>query len=1080
MKRQLHCLFVFMLFTISAIAQQRTVTGRVTGQEDGLPIPGASVRLTGAQGGTQTDGEGRYMIAVSEGATGLEVSSIGYATQRITLTTANQYNVSLVSDARTLGEVVVTAQAIRREKRTLGYSAPTINNAELTQGENSSVINSLTGRVAGVNITTTSNTPGSSSRVVLRGGSSISGNNQALIVIDGIPIDNSSVYGGASALASVDFGNRGNDINPDDIASVTVLKGPAAAALYGSRASNGALIITTKTGTKGAQKTEITFSSSNAASSILKLPDFQNEYGQGYYDVISDDGTEATYTNDPKENWSWGAPFNGEMQEWGQMINGVRLQKPYAALQDNIKNFFNTGFSTDNNLSFSGGGEKTSFYLGLNSLNSNSVFPGNKDVYNRYNVRFNGNAEFNNKFNAGISFNYSNIKANQVGGGQGGGSIYNNVLQTPRDIPVDQMSDLNNPYYGYGKVVIDGVQREDLYGFYGAYNMNPYYLLENYDNFNDVNRITGNFNIGYKPVEWLNITERLGVDFYSDRRRLLNPKYSFVPADEAGNYSADNTQTNNGSYQIDQFNVNEIIHDLMITASHQFSDDFGGSLMIGNNIRQRSTNTNQSATNATGGLVVPGYYNLANSNGPVNVILDNLTRRRLIGLYGDLNLAYKNMLFLQVTARNDWSSTLPTANNSFFYPSVSGSFLFSELLKGSSISNFLDYGKLRSSYAMVGNDTDPYQLITTFTRGLIDGGFGNTTFPFGNVAALMAGTTIGNANLKPEKTTSFEIGTELGFFKSRLTLDFSYYRNNSRNQILSIPIPNSTGYGFSVVNAGEIQNRGVELTLRGTPLRTSGGLSVELYGTFTRNNSKVVDLMPGVEQVSLGGYIGMSVVAAKGKSYGEFYAATNATDAQGRTIIDPETGLPLTSSSAQYLGNYNPKYQASLGANIKFKNFNLSALFDTKHGGVFYSRTRDILGFVGVSEETGGDRIGVIFPNSVYLDENGNSVVNTDIRYNKQDYYSDLIAGQHMVEATYVKLRNLSLSYTFNKTQLAKSPFGELTVGVFGNNLFVWTPDSNKFADPEVNSAGAGNLQGFDYTALPSVRNYGLNVRVSF
>jgi TonB-linked SusC/RagA family outer membrane protein len=1080
MKRPLLCLFVFMLLSFCAIAQQRTITGTVTGREDGLPIPGATVRMRGAQGGTQTNGEGRYTISVPPEATGLDFSSIGYNSQTISIGTSNVINASLVSDATTLGEVVVTAQAIRREKRTLGYSAPTISSEELTQGQNASAINSLTGRVAGVNITTTSNTPGSSSRIVLRGGSSISGNNQALIVIDGIPIDNSSVIGGASTLESVDFGNRGNDINPDDIASVTVLKGPAAAALYGSRASNGALIITTKTGKKGAGKTEITFSTATAASSILKLPDFQNEYGQGYYDVISEDGTEATYFNDPKENWSWGAPFTGEMQEWGQQIDGVRQMKPYVALEDNIRNFFKTGFSTDNNLSFSGGGEKTTFYLGLNSLNSDGIYPGDKDVFDRYNVRFNGNAEFSNKFNAGISFNYSKITSNQVAGGQSGGSVYDNVLQTPRDIPLEDLQDLDNKYYGYGIVTADGIRHDDLYGYYGAYTINPYYVLQNYDNFDDLNRLTGNFNIGYKPFEWLNITERLGVDTYSDRRRLLGPKYNFFPADEAGNYSEDNVQNNNGSYEIDQYNINEIVHDLMITASHKFSEDFEGSLMIGNNIRSRNTNTVINSTNTAGGLVVPGYYNLANSNGPVAVITDNYSRRRLIGLYADLNLSYKNMFFLEATGRNDWSSTLPLANQSFFYPSISGSFLFSELLKESPLSGILDYGKLRASYAQVGNDTDPYQLFTTFTRGEILSNFGSTTFPFGNVAALMANTTIGNEQLKPEKTSSFEVGTELGFFDNRLALDFSYYRNNSKNQILSIPIANSTGYGFSVVNAGEIQNKGVELSLRGTPIKTANGLSVELFATYTRNNSKVVSLLPGVDQVVLGGYSGMSIVAAVGKSYGEFYAVDNATDAQGRTIVDPGTGLPLPTESAQYLGSYNPKYQASAGANIKFKNLSMNVLFDTKHGGVFYSRTRDLIGFNGTSAETGGDRIGVIFPNSVYLDENGNSVVNTDVLYNKQDYYSDLIPGQHMADATYVKLRTFSLAYTFNKQQLAKSPFGQLTIGVYGNNLFIWTPDQNKYADPEVNSAGAGNAQGFDFTAQPSVRNYGLNVRVSF
>jgi TonB-linked SusC/RagA family outer membrane protein len=1080
MKKLLLSLFVFLSIASGAVAQVRTITGTVTDAQDGLPIPGVTVRVRGVQAGTQTGNDGRYSVTVPAGGTGLDFSSIGYVTQSVTLGSANVINIRLVSSARSLGEVVVTANAIRRERRSLGYSAPTVNNEELNQGQQPNVISSLTGRVAGVNVTNTSNTPGASSRVVLRGGSSISGNNQALIVVDGVPIDNSSVIGGPSSLASVDFGNRGNDINPDDVASVTVLKGPAAAALYGSRASNGALIITTKSGSKGAQKTEITFSSSNSASSILKLPDFQNEYGQGYYDVISEDGRSATYINDPKENWSWGAPFTGEMQEWGQMIDGVRQSKPYSAARDNVKNFFNTGFSTDNNLSFSGGSEKTSFYLGLNSLNSNGVFPGDKDVYNRYSVRFNGNTEFNNKFYAGISFNYFKINSNQIGGGQGGGSVYDNLLQTPRDIPVDKLGDLNNKYNGYGIVAADGVKHDDLYGYYGAYTMNPYWVLQNYNNYDDVNRLTGNFNVGYKPTGWLDIKERLGVDTYTDRRRLEGPKYDFFPADEAGNYSAGNEQTSTGSYEIDQLNVNEVVHDLMITASHKFNEDFDGSLMVGNNIRQRFTNTVATSTNASGGLVVSNYYNLANSNGPVAVITDNISRRRLVGLYADLNLSYKNMLFFEATARNDWSSTLPTANNSFFYPSVSASFLFSEVLKGTAISNFLDYGKIRTSYAQVGSDTDPYQLQTTFTRGEILGGFGSTTFPFGNVAALMSSNTIGNPNLKPEKTNSFEIGTELGMFKNRLSFDFSYYRNSSRNQILSIPIPTSTGYSFSVVNAGKVENNGVEISLRGTPIRSSTGLSLELFGTYTRNNSKVVELLPGIEQVALGGFSGMSIVAAKGLPYGEFYAVTNSTDAQGRTIVDQETGLPVPTASAQYLGSYNPKYIASLGANFRYKNLTLNVLFDTKQGGVFYSRTRDIMGFNGTSAETGGERIGVVYPNSVYLDEAGNSVVNTTARFNKQDYYSDLIPGASIVDASFVKLRSLGIAYTFSKAQLQKSPFGELTIGLFGNNLFIWTPKENGYADPEVNSAGAGNAQGFDFTAQPSVRNYGLNLRVSF
>jgi len=712
-------------------------------------------------------------------------------------------------------------------------------------------------------------------------------------------------------------------------------------------------------------------------------------------------------------------------------------------------------------------------------LNSNGVYPGKKDNYNKYGVRFNGTTEFSDKFSAGVSVNYSRINSNNVGGGQGGGSVYNNLLQTPRDIDVKGLKDLSNPYNAYGYTDANGILHDDVYGYYGAYTMNPYWVLANYNNYNDVNRIMGNFNVNYKPTEWLTFQERVGLDNYTDRRRAQSPKYSYLPADNStGNYVKGNVQTDPGSYRIDQFNVNEIVHDFMATANHKFNEDWDASFMIGNNIRQRKTSNNSTATNSSGGLVVPGWYNLANSNGPLDLIEDTWSNRRLVGVYGDLNVSYKNIAYLQATARNDWSSTLPKQNNSFFYPSVSGSFVLSELFKPELKSKF-NYAKLRANWAQVGSDTDPYQLITTFSRSTIAGGFGSTTFPFGNVSALMSSNTIGNAGLKPEITTSFELGAELGFLNNRLYADFTYYKNNSKNQILSIPIPVSTGYGFALVNAGKVQNNGVELTLRGTPVKTEN-LTWELFGTFTKNNSKVIELMPGVEQVSVGGFSGMNIVAAVGRPYGEFYGVTNATDAQGRTIVDQESGMPLATEKPQYLGTYNPDFQASLGTNLTYKNWSMSALFDTKQGGVFYSRTKDIMAFVGTSAETGGERIAQIFPNSVYLDDNGNSIENTSVTYDKQNYYGSLESGMNVVDATYIKLRNLTLSYKFTKNQLKNTPFGAASIGLFGNNLFIWTPSENKYADPEVNSSGAGNAQGFDFTAQPSLRNYGINVKVSF
>jgi len=1059
-----------MLSITQVFAQDRTVSGTVTGKDDGQPIPGVTVKVKGSNIGTQTNSAGKFTLSVPPDAI-LVFSFISYATTEQRVPVSGVVNVGLSTEARGLSEVVVTSEGINREKRTLGYSAPTVSNAELTEGGNPSALTSLTGRIAGANITSTSNTPGGSTRIVLRGGSSITGDNQALLVVDGVPIDNSSIIGGASSLTAVDFGNRGNDIDPNDIASITVLKGPAAAALYGSRASNGALMITTKSGAKNGKKLEITLNSTNTLSSVLKLPTFQNEYGQGY---MSGSATSPGYVsgiNDASDNFSWGGPFNGKEEPWGQDIDGVTQTKPYSALPNNIKDFFKTGFAADNNLGIASGDEKNSFYLAINSLNSSGVFPSN-DNYNKYGVRFNGKATLANNFTASVNFNYNKIQANTPSGGQGANGIWNNLMQTPRDIPINTMGNISNKYDGYNSLT-------NTYGFYGAFTVNPYYILQNFTNLDDVNRVTGDVNLAYKPFSWLNIVERVGVDTYSDRRKLIAPKYNFEPADESGS-GLWGPINNNGSYEVDQINVSEVVHDLMVTATHKFGDDFNTSLLLGNNIRERSVSSNYTSTNTSGGLVVPGWYNLENSNGPVDVITDDIDIRRLVGFYADLNLSYKDYLFLEGTVRNDRSSTLPLDNYSYYYPSVSGSFVFSELLKNNSSFDFLSYGKLRSSFAQVGSDTDPYQLTTTYAKTTVNGSFGNTTFPFGNVPAYQIGSTLGNSTLQPEKTSSFEIGTELAFLQSRLSFDFSYYINDSKNQILSIPIPNSTGYSFSVVNAGEIQNKGIELTVSGTPIKTTD-VTWNLFGTFTKNNSDVLSLPNGVSQVVIGGFGGMAIVAAKGMPYGEFYAVTNQTDAQGRTIINQATGQPMPTTEAKYLGSYDPKFQTSLGTDLKYKNFTLSVLFDVKHGGVLYSDTKSLVDFVGTGIETGGPRFGQPFPNSVYQNSSGQSVPNTKIPYSVYTYYTSVIpTGMDVIDASYIKMRSASISYTLTRDQLKSLPFGALTIGVFGNNLFLWTPKSNAYVDPEVNSSGAGNEQGLDFAANPSVRNYGINLKVSF
>jgi TonB-linked SusC/RagA family outer membrane protein len=1077
-------LLLFLLCGTFAFAQPRTITGNVR-DSSGEVIPYATVTETGTANAVRADVNGNFTIRVNSNR-GVTVTASGYTAGSST----DGGTIVLARNEAPLSEVVVTtAQGIRREKRTLGYSAPTISNNELTRGQSTSALNALQGKVSGVNITSTAGAPGSSSRIVIRGGSSLTGSNQALLVVDGIPIDNTSIVGGASNIAnvangaspnvigatdarsSVDFGNRGNDLDPNDIESITVLKGPGATALYGSRASNGALIITTKSG-RGNQnkKTEVTFNTGLTFSSILRLPDFQNEFGQGYDMTV----------NDPKENWSWGPRLDGVVRPWGQAINGVRQERPYAAVKNNVRDFFETGRAFTNSISLGGGSERASYYLSLNALNSDGIMPDNEDTYNRYSVRFNGSTQLSNRIKSSFSANYSKIKSNLIAGGQNNSSVLDNVVQTPRNIPLPELKDLNNLYNSMGGFF--DANGNELYGYYGAYTNNPYFVLKNYTNKNDVDRIIGNFTLSFQPAPWLDIINRLGGDIYTDRRTETDPKFTFLPADNtSGEYSAvANTKSSEGRYYEATYNVNDITNDLMITARKNFSNDISTSLLIGHNVRLRKVTVTEAQTNEANGLVIPGFYNLSNSNGPV-ASFNAVQERRLVGVYADLNISYRNFLSLELTARNDWSSTLPKGNNSFFYPSISGSFVFSELLKSSAITNWLNYGKLRASWAQVGNDANPYLLESYYGKASFTSGFGSTTLPFGSVPGYTLGNQIGSPNLKPEITTAFEVGAELGLLKSRLNFDFSYYQNNSRDQILVAPIATSTGFGTRITNGGLVENNGVELSVRGIPVRSKSGFTWELYGTYTRNRNKVSEL--DVEQISLGGLGSMTVVAANGLPYGTFYTTDNQRDDQGRTIVSAITGLPLITPTAVYLGSYNPDYQASLGTNLTYKGWSLGLLFDTKQGGKFFSRTKDILDFVGAAAETvtfdrgGGD----VFPNSVYLDAGGKYIVNTSVTFDPQTYFTNTIpSGQHILDASYIKLREANLTYSFPKSMMDRTPFGNASIGLFGNNLWIKTAKENRYVDPEVNSAGSGNLQGFDFTAQPSVRNYGVNLKITF
>lgn len=1067
MKRKLVLFSVLFTFLqVFAFAQSKTIKGTVRDAKTNETIPGATVLVEGTTVATATDMNGAYSINVDGEGKKLVISAVGFVTQ-ILAADKDVIDINLAPDTKTLDVIVTTANAIPRQQRSLPGSTAVVDNSDLTQGQNTSALAALQGKVSGVNITSGTGGPTSATRVVLRGGSSFTGNNQPLIVVDGVPIDNSSFRNGDDLNNQVDYGNRGNDINPEDIESVSILKGPGAAALYGARASNGAIIYTTKSGKnmKGLgtnKKVEITLNSSTTFSTVLKIPDLQNEYGQG--NIYS-----GPYPDDRRENFSWGYAFDGNDRPWGQVIDGKQRVKKYEAIPNNVKDYFNTGVTYNNTLGITGGNDKTTFYLSLNAVKGKGIVPNTDN--SKYNIRYNGSTQLSNSFSATYSANYTSNNYLLPSGGQNSGSVMSALVQTARDIPIIDGKDLNDPFNSYNDVT-------GKYGFYGAYALNPYFVNEAFKNINKVNRILGNVSLKYQneKFKWFSILDRLGGDIYSERHEQRWKKYSYHAIDP---FWADNDQTYQGKFQQDLFNFMEITNDVMINLDQQFNENFRAYGTIGHNFRQTSSDQTSAQTNAQNGLAIADYYNLENSNGPASTF-SRISLRRQIGIYADANLAYKNMLFLNATARNDFSSTLPAKKRSFFYPSAGVSFVYSELF-GEELKKKISYAKLRFSFAQVGNDANPYLQKTAFNKGILASSFGSTTLPFNDMIGYSVANLIGNPDIRPEITTALEVGTEMNFLKDRVGLDLGLYQKVSKDQIFTLPLPPSTGFTGKVVNAGKIENKGIEVLLRGTPVLTKDW-KVDLIATYTKNINKVVTLSEGVEQIGIGGAAAMAVVATPGKPYGTFYGRDYLKDPNGHVVVDAATGLPIVDPNSSYFGTYMPDFQASARANVSFKNFTFGILFDGKKGGLFYSNTRSLIAFCGTSVETvEGGRDPRVWENSVNL-VNGQYVPNTT-PYRPYDLFSNqanVAPAALLVDASYIKLREISLSYRMPSRWFDKTPLGGITVGVFGNNLFLWTPKENKYADPEINASGNGNAQGFEFSSLPSQRNFGFNIKANF
>ena len=1079
--RKLSLTLLAVLLVAGYALSQRTITGTVT-DESGEPIIGANILVKGTSTGTVTDFDGNYSLEVPEGTTELVFSYTGFEPQERDIGAASVVDIVMVQGI-VLETAVVTALGIEREKDALGYSVVDVDGSKMQQVSEPDPLRALQGKVAGVQIQGTSGAPGSSTRLTIRGNSSLLGNNQPLYVVDGVPYDNSE-YRTYNQLGSGGaYSSRIADIDPNNIASVNILKGAAAAALYGSRAANGVVVITTKSGKSGLsnKKFEMTLSSSVAWENIANLPDYQNTYGTG------------TNFNYQQVNGSWGAPFIGSqpyatvdsIPHWYQgrpgmeAFNGVNV--PYRAYGDNVRDLFRTGHVYDNSLNVSAANDKSSINATMSYTKNLGYVPNTE--FTRAALNVGARTTLANGFRLGATLGYTLTDQAGVISGVGGSGANNNSAFA-RALYLGRNWDVHGqPYQNpvdLGSEFMVGRGQAD----------NPLWSYENAGIRTDVDRITGSFDLGYDITNWLNVKGVIGVNSYSQRN------LDFLRPGSTG------PRANPGVGRITNDNINflELDANFFVTLQRNLTEKIGLRAMVGTNVNQRRTDR-QAYQGLT--YVVFDIDDIDNTNSVVP-FGGTFSKRRIIGAFGDVTLDYDNWAYLTITGRNDWSSTLPTDNRSFFYPAVTGSVILTEAfdLDGTVI----NYAKLRASWSQVGNDTDPYQLQPVF---LINDFYNTSPLPTAQLpfqatgGPIVPGASLSNIerdpNLKPERTTEFEVGTEIGLFNDRINLDFTYYNRNSEDLIAPVSLPSSSGFTQFFTNFGKVSNEGFEVGLRLRPISTSNGFNWEIYTAFTRNKNVVEELTDGVTEIQIepgssfaGGVIG---VLRPGEEYGVLKGSVDARDEDGNLLIDPSNGQMIRSLTPGVIGNPNPDFILGVTNTFSFKGLTLSAVFDWRQGGDLWSNT--ILSMLGrgVTKDTEDRETMVVIP-GVYgdpnsqqaiLDEDGNKIPNQTMIEVNTLYFGETfgINGANewtVFDATVYRLREVSLGYDFPTRLLDNTPFGALHVGVTGRNLWFDAPHFPEHTnfDPEVNQFGATNKQGIEWSATPSTKRYAVNLRITF
>ncbi|WP_461449769.1 SusC/RagA family TonB-linked outer membrane protein [Mucilaginibacter sp.] len=1076
MKKLLLVSLCFLMLSITQVfAQNRTVTGTVKAKDDGLPIPGVTVKVKGTPNGTQTNSAGKFTLSVPAGAS-LTFTFVGYAAQ--TVPSSSVMNVTLVPASGQLGEVVVTgALGIKREAKEQGYAATQINNKSLTESEPTNFTNGLTAKAPGLIVTTVDNGINPTTRFTLRGTRHINGNNYALVVLNGTPVSPNEV----------------DDINPDDIESVNILNGAGAAALYGSEASNGALVITTKRGSATGAPT-VTYTNTFQIEQISYFPKLQNEFGSygGEGGQYQDPVTGFIIAPVPYENQSYGPKYTGALTQLGiPLADGTIQEYPYSTpAKDPRQAFFQTGHSDQNSVSYASGDATNGFNFSASRVDRTGTLP--MDTYNRSTARVSGTKTSGIfTMDATASFTQSNTSTSANNGGYysyDDANVLNTILNTPSWVPIENFKNINQPF-------------ADVNTYFNAYGVNPYWLINNSRTNTRTDVFNGNFNGTAKFTKWLDASYRLSYSGGVTQIQATRAEADF------SEYALGNSNTVGGQIganvpgyvqNITQFGdggtgaltsiggagpqgYSRIQQDEFLNFHHTFFHDFKTTLLLGNTIWQEYANETE---NSSANLLVDNFYNIGSILGTPETS-QTTYKIRQIAYFADATIGYKDFAFLEGSLRNDHDSRLAAANRSFFYPSVKGSVVLTDAIPELKDNKYLSFLKVRASYTQVGDvNVVPYGINNTFSP--------TSGFPYGSVGGLSLSQTLNNPNLKPELTNELEFGADFGFWDDRVSASATYYTSKTKDQTLSIATSPSTGYTNTLINVGEVANQGYEFKADVQVLtKAQNGVGLDLGGNLTIQSNKVISLFGNTKQITIGGYPNAAVEAVVGKSFPVLYGTDLNRDPQGRVIVDPATGYPSLNSNLTDLGALTPNYIIGLTQSVSYKFITLTAVSEFRTGNVIYNEGESeatTSGESALSASAGRERF--IFPNSVintgtasapvYTPNHSVSIQDGNIGFWDGGAYSEA-ASTYVTSGAFWKLREADLAFDISKWTRKSKWIKKTTFSLIGRNLVMLRPKTNNWTDPEFSYSAGNNGPGINNTNQnPPSRFYGASLNVTF